>query len=100
MAIKITDTVYTDKGASKELYVSIGTIIFDKKLKSMYITTNTFFDKSHRDGNMMKCMTFVIKSNYILYWDGTDMIDSNAFKLAYIKLTEVLEAEEHNTEEI
>jgi primase-polymerase (primpol)-like protein len=99
MAIKITDSVYTDKGTTTELYVNIGSVTYDMDLGTVKIKTNTFLNKSHRDDNLNKCMTFIIKSEYQLYWTREELEGVNAFKLAYHKFTEELE-KEFNTEQI
>jgi len=99
MAIKITDSVITDKGASTELYINIESVDYNKSQKTINVTINVYFSKESRDMNDRdKVMTFVIKQHYTFDYLN-EQLDSNAFGVAYTKLKNKLE-EEFNTEEI
>jgi hypothetical protein len=99
MAIKITDSVITDKGASTELYINIESVDYNKSQKTMSVSTNVYFSESSRNLNDRdKVMTFVIKQHYTFDYLNEEL-DSNAFGVAYTKLKNKLE-EKFNTEEI
>jgi hypothetical protein len=99
MAIKITDSVITDKGASTELYINIESVDYNKSQKTMSVSTNVYFSESSRNLNDRdKVMTFVIKQHYTFDYLNEEL-DSNAFAVAYTKLKNKLE-EKFNTEEI
>ena len=99
MAIKITDSVITNKGTSTELYINIESVDYNKSQKTMSVSTNVYLNEAARNLNDRdKVMTFVIKQHYTFDYLNEEL-DTNAFGVAYTKLKNKLE-EEFNTEEI
>jgi hypothetical protein len=91
MAIKITDSVITDKGASTELYLNITDVRYSKHNSKMTIMVQTYLNESTRTVNINDtCDTFVIESTYIVDYIKEDL-DKNAYELAYTKLQSLLE---------
>jgi len=99
MAIKITDSVITNKGTSTELYINIESVDYNKSQKTMNVTINVYFSKESRNINHRdKVKTFVIKQHYTFDYLN-EQLDANAFGVAYNKLKCELE-KDFNTEEI
>ncbi len=97
MAIKITDGIITEFGATNELYINIASVQYDKDIEDVLINVNVYKNEADRlEGK--RCRTFVIPRSFSTTWSMEEMID-NAFVVAYRKLTEELN-KNWNTEEI
>lgn len=87
MAIKITDTIQTDRGATNELYVMITSVDYMKPDTQLHVHVKTYFSESERllsENNT--CKTFVIPLNYSYIYNIDDMA-TNAYTYAYEQLS-------------
>jgi hypothetical protein len=97
MAIKITDSIQTDKGVTTSLYLNISDVSYDKKNESILVMVKTYLNESERTVNDRDtCKTFVLKGNYSFRYLVSELT-TNAFELAYTKLNDKLVADGHTT---
>ena len=97
MAIKITDTIQTDKGATTALYILIDSVAYQKDIAEIHVSVKTYKDAEARAYDS-ECKTFDIKRTYIFEYDVTELTD-NAYTIAYDKITNKLNTL-YNTEAI
>lgn len=99
MAIKITDTIQTDRGATNELYVMITSVNYMKPDTQLHVHVKTYFSESERlQSENNTCKTFGI-SGYYLYNYNMETATDNAYTYAYNLLTTQLSSS-YNTIQI
>jgi hypothetical protein len=96
MALKITNTVQTDKGSTNELYIMVNEIYVTKALTSQ-IAVKTFKTQAEREADINDtCKTFVIKDVYKPTFETIDIGIADVY--AAVKL--LLEADGFTVENV
>lgn len=95
MGLKITDTLYTDAGASNEVYININSIRVDRNY-GINVRLNNYLNRSAKENSerdtiacrqLYRSMTFVFDNSSP---DFTNMASASIYAFAYTKVKEKL----------
>jgi hypothetical protein len=95
MGLKITDTLYTDAGASNEVYININSIRVDRNY-GINVRLNNYLNRAAKENSerdtiacrqLYGSMTFVFDNSSP---DFTNMTSASIYEFAYTKVKERL----------
>lgn len=92
MGLKITTSLYTDKGQTSEMYLNIENFNINKRNMN-HVMVNKYINKASRDANSDdKCNSFEVSSSYMLNLELNDFETTYVYTLIYGKIKQELEA--------
>jgi len=95
MGLKITDTLYTDAGASAEVYININSIRVDRNT-GINVRLNNYLNRAAKENSERDTITCrQLYASMKLVFDNsspefTDMTSASIYEFAYTKLKEKL----------
>jgi len=90
MAIKITDSIQTDKGVTTDLYLNISSVNYDKNNGNILVIVKSYLNEAARVSNDRDiCKTFIIDRSYSFDYSIEELVD-NAYVIVYEKLNTLL----------